>query len=144
MRHRLFLAAFLWLAGCISTGDRQKVEIMNRIEHMIQLPAGANPLQSYARVYQFSSRSEVRATYFRAAAPSDYAYCDRIIRMGPRSSGDAAAVCPPPIGMRAGERRWFDDHVFLPSVCDGGCIQVNIEYDVSTGRITLARCNGVG
>lgn len=117
---------------------------MNRIEHMIQLPVGAGSLQSYARAYHFSSRRKVRATYFRAAERSDYAYCGRILRMGPRLSGDAAAVCPPPIGMRAGERRWFDDHVFLPGVCDGGCIQVNIEYDVSTGRITLAQCNGFG
>lgn len=144
MRHRLSHAVLLWLAGCTPAADRQKVEIMNRIEHMIQLPVGASSLQSYARAYQFSSRTMVRATYFPAEEPFGYAFCDRIKGMGPEMSGDAAAVCPPPLGMRAGERRWFDDHVFLPGDCDGGCTQVNVEYDMTTGRITLVRCNGIG
>lgn len=43
----------------------------------------------------------------------------------------------------AARRRWFDDPVDMPMIHDGGCTQVNIEYDLTTRKVVAASCNGL-
>ena len=141
MRHRLFHAALLWLAGCSPIEDRQRVELMDRIEHLIQLPVGAYPLNSYARAYKFSSQDQVRAFYFLPDLKYDQWFCDGAKRGG-RTNGQVALACPPPEGMKADERRWFGDDVYLPDVCDGGCGFIDVEYNLKSGAVVSVRCHG--
>ena len=42
----------------------------------------------------------------------------------------------------AGERRWYDSVENLPKVFDGGCIFIEINYDVEAHAVISVRCNG--
>lgn len=42
----------------------------------------------------------------------------------------------------AGHRRWFAKPIDLPSMSDGGCMQISVAYDIASRRITRAVCNG--
>jgi hypothetical protein len=46
-----------------------------------------------------------------------------------------------PEGGVAGKRRWLDDPEALPFMCDGGCGQINVEFD-PVSRTVTAFCNG--
>lgn len=42
----------------------------------------------------------------------------------------------------AGQSRWFDDYLELPTIMDGGCDVVTIIYDPRAKRVESAECNG--
>ena len=48
----------------MSAADRQHREIMDRIEQSVRLPAGAAPLQKYARYYAWDKHGDVSADFF--------------------------------------------------------------------------------
>jgi len=141
MRQRLFLAALLWLSGCAQTEEHQRAELIGKIEQSIHLPVGAYPLSAYARVYKFSSQDRVTAFYFVPDVKHDQWFCDGA-KKGGRTNGQVALACPPPKGMKADERRWFGDDVYLPDVCDGGCGYIDVEYNVKSGSVISAKCHG--
>ncbi len=43
----------------------------------------------------------------------------------------------------AGRKRWFDDPADMPMIFDGGCTQVNVEYDLTTRKVVAVSCNGL-
>lgn len=86
--------------------------IMDRIEALISLPAGASPLPLYERFYAWEARDDgvrkVFGTYVRGGSPG---------------------------------RHWVNQNE-LPLVMDGGCDIVTLTYDVDADRIERVECNG--
>lgn len=124
---------------------------MNRIERVLVLPKGAKPLSAYGRNYALSGSDKVVATYlipFPSLDPS--VGCEvmledfnsrpctkKEIRELDKSNADSVAAQAP-----AGKRRWFASREGLPFINDGGCMQVNVEYDIPSQQITATFCNG--
>jgi hypothetical protein len=42
-----------------------------------------------------------------------------------------------------GKRRWMADKRDLPMVMDGGCMVVNVVYDLAKKKVEQSSCNGV-
>ena len=143
MKSCLILPLILCVAGCASPEERRQTDLMDRIEKQVQLPSGAGEITRFARAYKFSSQDHVIALYFVPNARPDQAFCDGARGGGP-TNGQIALACPPPEGMKAGDRRWFGNDVYLPAVFDGGCNYLDIGYDVRKRSITIGRCHGVG
>jgi len=137
MKRFLILAAALSMAACSSPEARRQADLMNKIEKEVRLPPGAEAIDSFARAYKFESPDRVVAFYFFPVDQPDQWFCDGA-KKGGRTNGQIALACPPPDGMKAGERRWFGDDVSLPDRSDGGC---DIEYDVGSNTITFATCD---
>lgn len=115
---------------------------MGNIERQLKLPVGAEPLERYARTYAFKSPDRVSAVYYIPSAPVSDEAC-RIARgLGPEGAAAVARHCPPPEGMTAGERRWFKDADALPLIFDGGCGNIDVEFDLKTGSVIFAHCQG--
>ena len=114
---------------------------MNAIERSIQLPSGAKSLNQYARIYKHASSTLVAAFYFIPDDEHDEWFCKGTKEGGP-TNGQTLLACPPPDGMRAGERRWLGEKVFLPKVSDGGCYYIDLQYDLKSGTVTHAQCQG--
>ena len=140
LKSQLALAVTLVIVGCASTDERRHTNLMNNIEKEIQLPPGAAKISQYARAYKFDSHDRITAFYF---IPQNVdGFCQGAKRGG-RTNGQIALACPPPDGMKAGERRWFDNDVYLPEVNDGGCNYIDVEYDLKTNAVTYAQCHGL-
>ncbi len=135
------LAAILALLSCTSDEDRRRIELMDAIENRIHLPVGAGPIARFARTYRFAAPDRVVGSYFTPDTAYYRSSCEEA-RRGGRTNGQVVLLCPPPEGMTAGERRWFDDDVHLPVVDDGGCDYIDVEYDVRTRTFALAHCHG--
>jgi hypothetical protein len=92
-----------------------------RVEAKVTLPAGASPMNAYVRYYagvSTNGRQIIRGVYLVTAVVKDM-------------HQDARP------GVRIVTER------DIPEIEDGGCHQVNLEYDVATDSITRIRCNGV-
>jgi hypothetical protein len=137
----LTVSAALFVVACASPEERRRAEIMNAIEKEIQLPQGAGEMTRYARTYKFASPDRVIGFYFVPDKDYDDWFCQGA-KKGGATNGQIALACPPPDGIAAGERRWFDADVHMPAVSDGGCNYVDVEYDMKTNRVTSARCHG--
>ncbi len=114
---------------------------MDTVERQISLPRGSLPLRAYARAYAPLSKDRVSALYFRPM--TEFTSCREAKDGGP-TNGQIVLLCPPPDGIRAGERRWLNDSLLLPSVSDGGCAFIDVEFDTRAKRVVLARCHGEG
>lgn len=125
--------------------------VMDAIERIVVLPPRARPLAAYGRNYAWADATHVVATYLLPSPPSpptegcavmieDFRTrpCSRreIADIARRDAESRAAETP------AGQRRWFAKPGDLPFIFDGGCIQVSVDYDVTSRRITRAVCNG--
>lgn len=125
---------------------------MNEIERTIVLPKEARPLSAYGRNYAFSGRDNVIAIYLVPSRPIDANEgCDVMLKdfssrpctkrevqeMKKTDARGVAAQTPP------GKRRWYGDAKSLPSISDGGCTQVTVEYSISRHRVLFITCNGV-
>ena len=135
------LAAILLIAGCTPAEQPQQAEIMDAIELDVQVPSGAPPLNRFARTYKYASSARVVAFYFVPDDKPDERFCSRIKEGGPQN-GQVLLGCPPPEGMKAGERRWLNDDVSLPDVNDGGCNYIDVEYDLKSKSVIRADCHG--
>jgi hypothetical protein len=91
--------------------------LMNEIERRVVLPEGADALRVYDRGYALANPDKVVGIYL----------------MSPRTGTGQ---------MRAGKRKWYGRIADLPFVFDGGCMQVRVEYQISTHRVLSASCNG--
>lgn len=117
---------------------------MNAIEEQIRLPEEARPLDSYARYYAAGPKGEVTGVYvvpFPDIGPDDM--CEEVAEdmttrtvACSRSEGSANSL-------KAGERRWLDNHRNLPVVLDGGCSVVTVEFNPATREVEQVICNGV-
>lgn len=137
----MFVTA-LYATACSSPEVRRHVQIMDDIERTMVLPPGAGNLGRFARAYKLQSSSEVIAFYFVPEADNSQLSCE-VAKVGGPANGQLALLCPPPVGMRAGERRWFSNDVHLPDVCDGGCNYIDVRYDIRTRKLLSAVCHGV-
>ena len=132
----------LLLAGC-ATESSQTDKIMDQIESTISLPSGASEIGSYARYYTKSENGLVTAVYlspFEKPDPNDG--CSEI--MPDDSLKDVP--CPEteyayPL-LESGQRVWLEDFRNMPVVFDGGCIYIEIEYDLKTQKYISIACNG--
>ena len=144
MKALLLLVPAICLAGCTSPEQRRETAIMDAIERTIQLPPMAGALNQYARTYGLSSSDVVVGFYFRPASVRDQSFCEATKKYGP-DNGQISLACPPPEGMRAGERRWFADQRKMPDSTDGGCSSFHIEFNLrSQTFVQPVRCSGVG
>lgn len=135
------LLSLAWASGCHPVEQNSRANLAQTIEQNIELPAGSEPLESYARVYKDAGQDRISAVYFIPSNTFIDEVCQSAKSGGP-SNGQIAMLCPPPDGVRAGKRRWVDDDVSLPIQLDGGCSYVAIEYSVARDTATSARCNG--
>lgn len=115
--------------------------LMDAVEKRVELPAGSKPLDRYARAYKFASEHRISATYFIPHTRFIDDAC-QAAKSGGSKNGQILMLCPPPDGMKAGERRWFDRETFLPAQSDGGCSFIEIEYSVTSDTVISTRCNG--
>lgn len=141
MARLLFAVLLLCVGGCSPHVRSEQTVIMDMIERQISLPKGARPLKTYARAYAPSSNERVSALYFRPDA--SLSSCAGAKAGGP-TNGQIALLCPPPDGFKAGERRWLTNSRLLPSVSDGGCAFIDVEFDIPSTKIISAQCHGSG
>lgn len=124
---------------------------MDKIEQAVVLPEGAKPLHAYGRNYAPSGSNKVVATYLLPTSPLDpnegcevmledfnSRLCTKkeIEEFARSDARNVAAQTP------VGKRRWYKNTRSLPSINDGGCTQVSVEYDIALRKITRASCNG--
>lgn len=114
---------------------------MKMIERQVSLPKGASLLKTYARAYAPSSKDRVSALYFRPEA--SFFSCAEAKIIGP-TNGKIAILCPPPDGIKAGEQHWLTNTRLLPSLSDGGCAYIDLEFDVPSKKVIPAQCHGFG
>ncbi|WP_426259814.1 hypothetical protein [Sphingomonas sp. DC1100-1] len=144
------LALLATSASAILPPSREQA-VMDAIERSIVLPQKAWPFAAYGRNYAWSDTTHVVATYILPSLPSDPREgCDLLTddfktrpctpeknaEMDRQETQFLTAETP------AGNRRWFAQPIDLPSIDDGGCIQVTVQYDVVSRSITRAQCNG--
>ncbi|WP_179042531.1 hypothetical protein [Sphingobium lactosutens] len=141
MKPYLALPAMLLTVSCTSSEQRRHLEIMDAIEHAVQIPSGAGPMSQFARTYKYASPTRVVAFYFIPDETTDELFCEGAKEGGPKN-GQVLLGCPPPDGMKAGERRWLNNDVFLPDINDGGCNYIDIEYDLKSKLFIRAECHG--
>jgi hypothetical protein len=141
MKSYLLLVAAFSMAACSSVEERQQVGLMNTIESKVRFPPNAGKIERFARVYKFGSPGHVEAFYFVPDGQHDQWFCEEA-KSGGRTNGQVVLACPPPVGMKAGERRWFGEDVYLPNVNDGGCDFINVIYEISSQTVASATCNG--
>ena len=128
--------------------------VMNLIERTIVLPKGANPFDAYARNYALSGLDKVVGVYILPMPPADLTKpggCSMLTlpdfetrpctkaEIEEKSAADVRAFAAQ---TPAAKRRWHDDARALPGMSDGGCMQVNIEYDVARQQFLKVECNG--
>ena len=116
---------------------------MDQIERQVRLPEGARSIEDYARYYAQSSNSKIIAKYL---VPISYDLgpdegCEELLE---NFSSREVRCEPLPAfpGIAAGERKWLEDEGELPSMSDGGCMQVTVIYDRAKSAVTSALCNG--
>jgi hypothetical protein len=114
---RLVMVPLLLITGAAAApvSGHQKA-LMDEIERSVVLPEGAGPLLAYVRNYAFSGPDEVVAIYL--------------------------IPIPGVAAQTAGKRRWFSDVRSLPFIFDGRCMQVRVDYQISTHRALRVACNG--
>src|SRR4051812_6691372 len=155
MKPRLLLAALLVAAPGLAAGptapksrppgaeQRRQAQLMDEIETRLILPSGALPARRYARFYAFEAPGKVIAVYVIPDPPDPPgARCDEMTADGKFHP----IACPPfrawPPGVPAGHRRWVRDRRDMPLIFDGGCNQITVTYDLKSGKIESAACNG--
>ena len=140
MYRTIILSAALALNACGPLIDRSETATMDEIERKITLPSGALPLKQYARAYANGPNRRVLAVYFIPAPPNPTDCKMALEHEG--DGGQVALSCPPPKGMAAGERRWFDSDRMLPVAFDDGCDFIDVAFNLKTHMVESARCHG--
>ncbi|MEO5493350.1 MAG: hypothetical protein ABIR08_04905 [Sphingomonas sp.] len=133
--------AVLCTAGSAPPKQPLHTALMIKIESKMRLPAGSGTIDRFARAYKFASPTRVIALYFVPDDGKGKSFCSEAKKGG--SKGEIALFCPPPDGMKVGERRWFSDNASLPVVFDGGCSYVDVEYDLKAETVIFSKCHGV-
>ena len=129
----------------------ERQALTDEIERAITLPDGAQPLNAYGRNYAFDGQGKVVATYLIPLLNTSLDEgCEvmldnfesrpctqnEIRELADAGASMAASQTP------AGEVRWHDSPKSLHFINDGGCPQINVEYDVTARRVLAVECNG--
>lgn len=152
MKTVLALLALFAGSACSAQSSEQEA-IIETIEKAVVLPEKAGSLEEYSRNYASGPDGKVIGIYVTpyAADPADGDLgCEVMLEnLGSRpctkaeeaeqASHDQALAAT--LG-EAGQSRWFDDYLELPTILDGGCDAVTIIYDPHTKKVESAECNG--
>jgi len=124
---------------------------MDEIERKVRLPAKAGPLDAYGRYYAFDGKAKVQARYVLPPEPmtpdplpADWG-CEEMAMLG-NSVTSREVPCGPDPDMRrylkAGQRRWVEDHKAMPMIFDGGCMVMHVTFDLKSRKFEHVFCNG--
>ena len=115
---------------------------MNRVEREITLPAGARPLDEYARYYASRPDGEIVGVYVVPyPGPSPEEICEGLM------SGEeepCPTISTEERRIAAGERLWMLDYRSLPSPSDGGCEVIEVRFRPAGAEPPKAFCHGHG
>ncbi|HET6942938.1 MAG TPA: hypothetical protein VFH89_12320 [Sphingomicrobium sp.] len=92
---------------------------MDQIEKQVRLPISTRPLTEYARYYTSERNGRGFAIYTTFREPKFDT-----------------------LNLEMGKRRWVSDPGRMPSISDGGCGVIEIEFNSSTGMVERTECNG--
>lgn len=125
---------------------------MRAVESMVQLPAGAKPLEEYSRNYASLPDGKVIGIYVLPSTPETQRHdigCEVALKRGSRPCTDAEKAesaaqerATAKLFGQANQSRWFGDYRQLPIILDGGCELIEIIFDPSSQLIQSAQCNG--
>jgi len=151
MKSVLMLAALVALPPASASERLAHESLMDEIERQVRLPKQANPLKDYGRYYAFDGKGRVEAVYLLAPEPrtpdplpADWG-CEEVVMPGNEVTARKIPCPPEPDishSVRAGQRRWVADRKALPVIFDGGCMIVNVIFDLKTRTVERAFCNG--
>lgn len=136
MKAAMFCVPILLTVACNSErADSRK--LVDQIEQSINLPEGAGELQSYARYYARKG-NVVYASYI--VEPNDWREfvkrdCAVQAKVFPCNDPDYGVV-------EAGNYRWVEKRDYLPFMNGGGCLYIDIEYDIFRKSFTKVSCSG--
>lgn len=142
-----FALLILVLSGCTSQHSNPRGRLIDQIENAVTLPAGARPLQGYARYYASTDKSPVWAVYvIPGPAPSGHEVCkDMDVSIPPEKwrTVPCDKASPEESYLPAGQRRWVSDPSLIPTTLDSlGCEQITFTYDPQNNTfVTKPRCS---
>lgn len=119
----MVMVGIVLLGSCSHRAEHEA--LMRRIESRVKLPAGALPLDKYARYYG-SDGDVVVAEYLELPG----------FPAKPPSPGQRVWVHVP-----VGQRRWVGNPQAFPLIFDGGCSVIYVSYYPQTRRLTV-KCGG--
>jgi hypothetical protein len=146
------LAAFT--VACSPQPQSENDRLMDEIERQVRLPAGASPLQQYARHYALDTQGKEGAGrgkvvgYYLLPFPDapegpDIGCSEMVNRNGQEIA--VKVTCPPDVHRQdevgAGNRRWYKSVADLPFINDGECEMVTVIYDPSQKKVEATICN---
>jgi hypothetical protein len=121
--------------------------LMRKIENLLKMPAGSEPIASYNRYYAMTETGQVRGVYLARSLPFD------VDRTCPISTANELTSCTEGEQLdgtkataekmaQSGWSLWLASSDELPFVLDGGCSVIEVSYRPEM-EILNARCNGV-
>ena len=149
----LSLLCLAVMTNCVAPESEHQAQ-MTFIEETVQLPEDARPIDEYSRNYAWRPDGKIIAIYVVPFEPMGGApgYDDCVVILEnseekPCSDGDIAEIRQQDAANaaafgEAGRSRWFSNHFELPSIFDGGCMQVEIVFDPRSQEIENVKCNG--
>ncbi|HEX8448416.1 MAG TPA: hypothetical protein VF652_02390 [Allosphingosinicella sp.] len=148
MKSILLLIGLVALSSSSAPGRSPHEALMDEIERQIRLPPAAEPLAAYGRYYALGGKGRVVAVYLLplepTPLPADWG-CEEMLEIGNKIAS-RPIPCPPgpdtPYDLVAGQRRWVAGRNALPMVSDGGCMIVNVTFNLRTREVEHAFCNG--
>ncbi|HKX88013.1 MAG TPA: hypothetical protein VJM13_02285, partial [Sphingopyxis sp.] len=116
----------------------------------IALPPAAEPLDAYGRYYRYAEPGKVAAVFLIPIPPRDTDGCSVVTRSSGMRDCTAAEIeeirdrdaAVAARQLAAGKRRWMPAATDIPEISDGGCMQINILYEVAARRFLFVACNG--
>ena len=138
------------------TGVRVALPSINRaalvaeIKRAVVMPENAHPIDAYGGHYALTGVGTVIAKYHLVLPRQQAAGCSKAFTGYMRDCTKAEVAELQKINDEAfarqtpaGKSRWFDDPADIPTIFDGGCTVVNVEYDLTTRRVIATSCNGL-
>lgn len=136
MKYALVSISLVATAGCASSQVASQDALMDEIERSVILPAGALPLQSYARYYT-EDRDLILGAYttqVEEPRPADYG-CEEAQIDGSSKPVECSAIADVP----RGQRRWVKFRDF-PYVGVEDCGAIQLAFDPRTRKIIHLEC----
>jgi hypothetical protein len=147
--------ALFALASGVACAERSSEQdaLMNAIERSVVMPTGAGKLDEYSRNYATGPDGKVIGIYVTPhdSGPADEDVgCEVMLEdlesrpcteAEEAEQADHHEALAATLG-EAGQSRWFDDYLELPTILDGGCNAVTIIYDPRAKQVESAECNG--
>jgi hypothetical protein len=139
VRTTIATAAIFW--GSPVQHDREA--LMDRMEASVQLPKGASPLNSYAKLYADAGHGLVIAVYALPTFIEQAAVQECSDMQLDGTLKDVPCVSKSVRGLQSGERRWISNYSDLTPLTDArDCESVVLTYDIRNRRFDEVNCAG--